>query len=134
MRTDTDPVGPTGITLSSKCAAGLPILPDWVSARNFRASSGDNSTTAGPAAIASTNCCVAGSSNGASGKTDDAFIGLSMGYARLLHPERSPDQAPTNRCEILQNPGRRRKTTPQAVLNFSRSGNCETAKSGPGPG
>ena len=42
-----------------------------------------------------------------------------MGYARLLHPERSPDQAPTNRCEILQNPGSGRETAPQVVLNLS---------------
>jgi hypothetical protein len=102
MRTDTDPVGPTGITLSSKCADGLPILPDWVSARSFRASSGDNSTMAGPAAITSTNCWVAGSSNGASAKADDTFIGLSFGIC-ALNPimTASPDQAQTNRCEFL---------------------------------
>ena len=52
-----------------------------------------------------------------------------MGYARLLHPERSPDQAPTNRCEILQNPARQRETAPQAILDFSRS--VERAYSGP---
>jgi hypothetical protein len=98
------------------------MMPDWISVRNPRASSGDSLRIIGPSAIASTNCCVRGSSNAVPGM----FVGAAFSsmisirkVALAIDRERSRDKTLTKRCEFSQNPERRRENRPMKHCEFT---------------